>query len=413
MRHPPEATPWPRVSVAWIVLAALTRVVAGVVLGDRIHFIDEALYIDAARALLAGNGFGHGYANVPAQPVFLAVLAAPWPRSLVLVRCGQGLVTGLVGGAVLRALGRRTFGPAATRVALALWALDPLVVVAGALLYPDAIGAVVLAGALLATVAAAHDDRYLTSTVAGALLGLTVLFRPVAVVLIPVLAAWGLVASSAARARRWRHALCLVTACGLAIAPWVLRNLAHEGHVVPSAMPGLQGAPVPVRDIDQTGLGASLGRELWHNPGPMMLRIGRELTGFWELYPTRLQTDDPEVRASMHREDARVPVDSSFPPALRDVVSAVTSGLELALALGGLAIAWRTQRLVAVLLVAVAFMYGLGYALFVAKLRYRIVVLPGVFLLSGVGATALAGVLSVRRSAVGAAVGRDAASGSV
>jgi hypothetical protein len=42
-----------------------------------------------------------------------------------------------------------------------------------------------------------------------------------------------------------------------------------------------------------------------------------------------------------------------------------------------------------VLLVAIALAYGLGYSLFVAKLRYRIVILPGLFLLAGVAASAL------------------------
>src|SRR5205085_1178623 len=91
-------------------MAAATRVSAAIALGDRLHFIDEAIYVDAAHALLAGNGYGAGYVNVPAHPVFLAALAAPWPSHLVLVRCAHAIVTGLLGGWIVHALGRRTLG---------------------------------------------------------------------------------------------------------------------------------------------------------------------------------------------------------------------------------------------------------------------------------------------------------------
>ena len=394
----------------WILLAALTRVAAALVLGDRLHFIDEAIYLDAARALLAGNGYGAGYVNVPAHPVFLALLTGPamilGQGQLVLVRCLHSVVTGVLGGWALHALGRRMFGPAAARMALVFWALDPLVVVAGGLLYPEAIGAVVLTATLLALVTAAQDDRAPAAALAGVLLGLTVLFRPVAVVLIPVLALWLAIAAAAPRARRARHAALLLAACALTIAPWVLTNLARDGRVVPAGMTGLQAAPVARGEIHRTGLAASLGGAFWRQPIEMARRTIGELGHFWELYPTRLQTDEPGQRASMHAKDARLPADPSFAPSLRDTVSAVTFGSELLLALVGLAVGWQRRRGMVVLLVGVALVYGLGYALFVAKLRYRIVVLPGVFLLAGVGATTvLAKVRGRRRGGVEILVG--------
>jgi 4-amino-4-deoxy-L-arabinose transferase-like glycosyltransferase len=390
-------------TVGLMALAAVTRIVAALVLGDRFHFIDETIYVDAARRLLAGEGFGATYANVPAQPVFLAALAAPWPERLVLLRCAHALVVGVLGTAVLQALGTRTVGTAATLVALALYALDPLIVVAGGLLYPEAIAAVVLAGCLLAAVIAAQDDRYLASAAAGLLLGLTILFRPVAVVLIPVLLLWNALAMTAPRPRRLRHALLALATCALTVAPWVSENLAQDGQVVPVGMAGLQNAPVRTREIHRDGLATSMGREAWRHPVKLLRRVGHELAAFWELYPTRLQTDRPELRASMHGLDARLPTEFSFPPSLRDVVSAVSFGVEMVLALAGLVIGWRSRRTAIVLFAGVALVYGLGYALFVAKLRYRIVVLPGIFLLAGIGAAAFGAI--ARRSAAPATRG--------
>jgi 4-amino-4-deoxy-L-arabinose transferase-like glycosyltransferase len=389
-----------------VALAAATRVIAAIHLGDRFHFIDEAIYVDAARMLLTSGGYGAGYTNVPAHPVFLALLAAPSPGSIVLLRCWHAIVTGVLGGLVIHALGTRTFGAGAAVVALALWALDPLVVVAGGLLYPDAIAAVALATALLALVTATQEDRLPASAVAGILLGLTVLFRPVAAMVVPICALWIAFVPRAPAARRARHALVVVVGCGVAVAPWVAANLAREGHVVPTSMAGLQAAPVKRSERHRDGIATSLGRAVWQDPVRILRRVQSELVHFWELYPTRLQTDDPSQRASLHGADQRLPEEQTFSPGLRDAVSAVTFGTELAFALAGIVVGWRSHRALVGLLVAVAFFYGLGYALFVAKLRYRIVVLPGVFLLAGVAASALLETVRARQEA--RAVGADA-----
>src|SRR5262249_49976977 len=134
--------------------------------------------------------------------------------------------------------------------------------------------------------------------------------------------------------------------------------------------------------------GALVGRAA-QDPWGLASRVVREFGHFWELYPTRLATDDPEQRRELHQSDPRLPLVVSFPIALRDWVSGLSFGSDIALAISGVAVAWRRQRSMTVLLVAVALTYALGFALFVAKLRYRIAILPCVMLLAGVGATAM------------------------
>jgi CHASE2 domain-containing sensor protein len=68
----------------------------------------------------------------------------------------------------------------------------------------------------------------------------------------------------------------------------------------------------------------------------------------------------------------------------------IASTLEFAMALVGLVLLWRQRPSAAVLIGAVTVTFALGYALFVAKLRYRIPILPLVFVLAGVGAWHLA-----------------------
>jgi hypothetical protein len=207
--------------------------------------------------------------------------------------------------------------------------------------------------------------------------------------LTPLLALWIGATVAAAPGRRLRHGVVVLAACGFAVSPWVVHNLAHGGQVVPAGLAGLQNAPVTRKAIGQQGLAASIAQEALNNPGRVIQRIGREFIAFWELYPTRLQTDSVELRETMHHDDPRLPADSSFPSSLRDPVSALSFGSELALGLVGLVVGFRRRTAATLLLAGVAVLYGLGFALFLAKLRYRIVVLPGVFVLTGMGAATL------------------------
>ncbi len=397
-----------RVAIALIVLAGTTRLVAALALGDTFHFVDETFYVDAARHLLAGEGFGAGYRNVPAQPLWLAVLAAPWPERLVWLRAAHAIAVGVLGGTALHALGTRLLGGAATRIALGFYALDPLLVVAGGLLYPEASATVMLIATLLAAVIASERDDARATAASGVLLGFTALFRPVAIVLVPVFVIWIATVAATAAQRRLVHALAFAIACGLGVAPWAVSNLMRHGDVVPTGMAGLQNAPVSKQDIGNRGLAGSLAHQTMATPTTLAKRVVRELGHFWEPYPTRLTTDHPVGRTKLHALDSRLPQQTTFSPGIRDVVSALSYGVEMTLAFVGLVLAGRGRRAAIVLIVAVALAYGFGYALFVAKLRYRIVVMPGVFLLAGLGVLLLRARLGATASDVVAAAERRA-----
>jgi hypothetical protein len=140
-----------------------------------------------------------------------------------------------------------------------------------------------------------------------------------------------------------------------------------------------------------------MARWAWHNPANLVSRVFRQFLQFWELAPTRLTTDNAAQREELHLQDPRLEVRSLFSQKLRDSVSTASSLLELLLALTGIGIVLRTRWRATLLLLSVILAWAIGYALFVAKIRYRIPVLPLVFLFTGAGAAAAWA--SVRRAA--------------
>ena len=372
-----------------VALAALLRVAAAVALGDGFYFTDETEYVDAADRLRAGGGFDVHYTRVPAFPLILAPLRALAPQHLRTVRILHGVVA--AGGTVLVVtLGTQLLGRRAALVGGLLYAVDPMMVAAGGLLYPEAMGAIALLVALWAALAAVRDDRPGRAAVAGVALGVLAQLRPVGLVLVPALAVWIGLAAETTAARRARHAAAVVLGCALALAPWTYRGYRVHGGFVPIATEGTAAAPVGRERVETRGLVGALVEEAWKEPLPFVSHITRELGHFFELYPQRLATDNPESRAEIHGHDSRLPSSSVVPSRPRDVVSALTFGPELLLALVGLAAGWRDRRSAVLLLAGGTVCYGLGYALFVGKLRYRIPVLPLLFLLAGYGAVTLA-----------------------
>lgn len=375
-----------------VVVAVAARLAAALVLGSAFYFADEGIYLDASQRLLTGDGFRPEYTNVPGYPTLLAALGAWMPHTLLAMRCAQALAAG-AGGALLVLLAHHALGVGAAIAGL-LYACDPLLVMAGALLFPEALAAVVLIATLLAIWTAATANRIFPAVLAGLLLGLLVLCRPVAFVLLPVLAAWLLAYAGGPLRRRALQALTLTACCGVALAPWALRNAELHGTVFPASTPGLQDAPVSRTTIAGEGLAGSLLRQTQQRPLALVQRVLAELPHFWELYPTRLATDNPAEREKLRRLDPRLSATPILPSGPRDWVSALAFGGELALAVPGLVIGWRRHRAATVLLLGVMLAYSLGYSVFVAKLRYRITVVPCLLLFAGLGATTLAGALA-------------------
>jgi 4-amino-4-deoxy-L-arabinose transferase-like glycosyltransferase len=374
--------------VTLLLLGLVARIGAALTLGGGFHFADEAIYVDTAHRLSAGDGFGSEYNRVPAYPVFLLILSLGLSAGLTFLRVAQAAVAAL-GTLLVFWLADRMFGRRVAIVAGLVYALDPLLVISSGLLYPEAVAALLVPAVVIAALDASDRDALPRSSLAGALLGILALLRPVALVLVPVVAVWTALTVRARPTRRMAHLGALGLAFLLVLAPWTVRNFLVHGSLVPVATAGTEAAPVSGDEITRQGLLMSMARGAWSDPGAFVWHVTREFVMFWELAPTRMVTDDPVKREELRRSDPRLPVQPLFPRTLRDQVSAASFGLELALAMLGLVAVARTRWRQALLPVLLILAYAVGYALFVAKLRYRIPVLPLLFLFTGAGAVAV------------------------
>jgi hypothetical protein len=392
--EPLPAHPATRRLLLGLLAAALAaRVVAALLLGGAFHFVDEAIYLDAAARLRSGAGLGDAYTNVPGYPAFLAGLSALVGNGVVPLRVLQGAVVAL-GALLCFELARRLGGNRAGLAAAGLYALDPLLVVSAALLYPEAAAALILSASLLAAWDAAVRDRPLGAAVAGLLLGVLALFRPVGLVLAPVMLAWVALAPAQRRSRRALHAALFCLAWAAILLPWTYRNYRVHGRLIPVATAGTAGVPVIGNALDSVGLASAVTEAARHDPLAFVRRTAREFGGFWELYPTRLESDNPDRRAAFSRRDPRLTSAPVVHRGLRDLASAVSFGAELVLAAVGLLVGWRSRPRETAWLAGTVLAFAMGYALFYGKLRYRIPIVPVVLAFAGVGAVEVAGGLS-------------------
>jgi hypothetical protein len=371
-----------------LTVALVARFGAVLATAGGFHFADEAIYVDAAQRLSSGAGFGHDYNNVPAYPVFLLMLSLGMSAGPTFLRVAQAAV-GAIGTLAVFALADRVFGRRIAIVAALIFALDPLIVISSALLYPETIASIIVPLVVLAAIAATGRDSLGKSALAGFLLGILALLRPVALILPLVVGGWILLSSPARPRRRMVHLSALALAFVLVLTPWTIRNIrAHRG-MVPVATAGTQIAPVGQAEVARRGLVMSMLGRMWTEPGALVSRTARQFVQFWELTPTRLVTDDPVKREQLHEHDPRLSDQPLFPSKLRDTVSAITFGIELALAMVGLIVAIRERPRETVLMAVIIVAYATGFALFVAKLRYRIPVLPLLFTFSAIGAASI------------------------
>jgi len=397
--------------------------------------LDAAFYDRWARALAEGSGPPpQVFPLAPLYPTLLGLLyrvpgLGPDAMFTVQHAFGVGLVfaTGLI--AAVLAAGRRGMDsrPAPWVVVVAGLGAAGLVAVSASLiayehaLLPEILGALLLTAGVGGLALAAERGR-ITGTRAfgcGLALGLDALVRPSGVVLVPVIAAWALVA---APQRRLSRALLILLGAALAIAPVTLRNRmvggewvlvtagggfnfyignhagADGGYVQPRGahfVPGDAGDPLgrgPAERARGRPLSAGEVSRYWGDEARHFWRAAPAAAGRLFLRKMALVWTRAEIPQILHVAELRrdVPAFGRL-PLLGPAVLMPVALLGLAYALAGAAGRglWRDHpgiHLVALALAA----FTVATALFFVTDRFRIQAVPLLAISGALGGAALA-----------------------
>ena len=354
---------------------------------------DEGDYI--ARGMeLARSGRLEGTARPPGYIFFLSLvvkLSAAPATALRWAQIGLNLVSVVLLYFVARqAVGRRT-----ATLAAALFALYPTFVGYTLLVYSETLYVCLFLAGTLATLRAWSTRAFLTTTLAGVLLGLSALVKPVAAPVTVLLAAGFFVARTGLRGAALR-ALVLLAAFGATVLPYAWRNYAHYDTAVlvdDSAArtlwhanhieyrPGFDwsivdfkkhwdGAKDPTRGVELRRPYAEVLREelafVASHPGTILRRVPEKIAALWNptTFPQRTMAFD-HVRA--------LPRGSGVALAVSLAISAYYAAVLFLGTLGAFGARSSSVRTYFLLVLAVSLLI---HCFMVSMSRYRLPLMP-------------------------------------
>jgi len=377
---------WRRSIIAIFVFALLVRLVFILTMQNGFYFGDSVKYSAAAVNLLANGEFGEKYTRPPVYPLFLAGIYAVFGEEILAVRIVES-VLGACLAVLIALLAGRIGGAQVGTLAGILWSIYPMGVFIAGLVYPETVVTMLLACGVLCMVTKADQELGPRRIVLGGILfGLAALTKPVALVTIAATALWIMY---------WRrgHRLLLTAlfllGVVLPLAPWTVRNFSVYGGLViveprlVENLPWIGEFPKEGTDNKQVTKTAAIMK----HPGEFAIHFAREFAQFWELYPQRIEIDQPGFREKMHQRDPRIVRTTVFGTHWTNLISILSVGPMFLFALIGAGAMWRQrdQRQSLSLLVLTILSFAVGYSFFYSKTRYRIPIEPYIVILSAFG----------------------------
>lgn len=190
---------------------------------------DSLEYVQPAYGLVFGQGFELAQRRTPVYPAFVAAVFALAGQELSAIAFVQHLL-GVATAVAVFALGAITVNRWVGLASGVLFGLSSPQLIYEHYVITEPVFTFLLIATVLAIVVAARRDRWWLYAIAGLMLGLASLTRPVAQVLIPVLPLYLLFVH-----RSWRRAAvgtAIVWVCvGVLLVPWTLRNQQEYGTV--------------------------------------------------------------------------------------------------------------------------------------------------------------------------------------
>ncbi|MFN8636370.1 MAG: glycosyltransferase family 39 protein [Chloroflexota bacterium] len=223
------------VALSIVVLAAATMRVAFAFRVPVFLLRDSISYFLPAWDLLYGYGFDLSIRRTPVYPLFISGALGLFGEDLLAVAFAQHLL-GIASAVLVYLLGRMTLGRAAGLLAALVTALNGALVIAEHYLMPEVALIFLLLLTFVVFVGALRSGRRAGFAASGVLLGLSLLCKPVAEVLIPVLP-FVVAVSYASIRRAILPSLTIGAGVLVVVVPWMVRNqLVHDSATTAGAL---------------------------------------------------------------------------------------------------------------------------------------------------------------------------------
>jgi 4-amino-4-deoxy-L-arabinose transferase-like glycosyltransferase len=210
--------------------------------------------------------------RAPAYPAFLALITGRGPAKPYTIAAVQIFLDSAVAAAIL--LLTAAVPMKGVRIAAAvMYALHPAAVAASSTLLSEALFTFLVACAALLVIAARRADRLALAALAGVVMGLSVLCRPIALAYatcaVMLLLAWR------GKPRASGHAALFLAGCALTILPWTIRCTAVTGRLVIAQAAGITNWYLPTRSDWNQNDQTTIWREFARDPYGQRLNAAR------------------------------------------------------------------------------------------------------------------------------------------
>ncbi len=222
--------------------ALIVRIAFVFTLEDRYYYFDTAHYDKAAKAIIAGEGFGEGYefsqffqkeyALPPLYPVFLAAVYFIFGPSFLAVR----LVESILGAwlcVLIYKIALRLFNQTTATLAGYFSAVFPHLVFLTGLLYVENIFTLLLALGIWYCLRWQEERKPSLIISASLMFGLACLGRPVVFAFYPFLALWTTFVCKGEKKQKVFATATIVVVTILTLTPWTVRNYLIFGKITP------------------------------------------------------------------------------------------------------------------------------------------------------------------------------------
>ncbi|MDI6808897.1 MAG: glycosyltransferase family 39 protein [Candidatus Eisenbacteria bacterium] len=376
-------------------LALFLRVFYAASIGERIYWDDDNYLLWASRIVETG-GRDVNTLVPPGQTLFLAGVELLPGSTVVNARLLQSLL-GALTVLFLYFIGKILLGVTAARLSSFVAALYPFLVYISSALIPQCIFAFLLASAFVLLVLSGEKRRPSLLIPSGISFGLSALFVPLILPVMPAFALWLMISDRIRIRKRLVNVLILTVFTTLPVFLWGMRNYVVEGKFIPIARMGARAffaannplataektsmeerskmfTPDMMQEIARSREGSAVADSVYmertkrfvrENPQKFISLCAKRFVYFFDLYPSTF-SKNPHT-GKLYKAVSVV----SFTPVL--VFSL----------LGTLLLGRRWRKMFIVVLVPLLF--ALFHSFFTTSVRYRIPVEPYMILLASCG----------------------------